>query len=627
MSDESELPPPAAPLPPPATGWAPPVPADPVAPEPPAAAPIAPVAVVGPPWWRRRVAALPVTAWLLLGALAAGAVVAGVLVLGGDDDPRLAIDVDSLPDTAPVESAPVSVAGTTPDPSTTPPPTAATVPPPTSEVAVSAPDTTTAASAPGTAPGTAPTLTIGDGAEPEAPLPAGDPEKSAFEYDDGLGAVWSGTINGVVETPLYWDDESGERCFVVLGTLTPEAADGLVSDSWSTPFVTLFVDGAEAELGEQSCDTQPLIGAGYRSLYDATATVGTTLAFFAEFSLPEATGVPQAVAVGDGDDWTFFDAALLDAAPAVQPGPVGALPLEPAPLAVDAPGTFTHLDEYTGDAWSGTVAGLVEVPLDEYSDIEGRCFAVVGTLTADALGSGLTTSPYAAPPLSVVADGVLVDDHYGCSSAEAEAAGYAWFNDTEVTAGTTVAVYATLIVPAPAAGEVQAIVVGDAWGDAPTVFAPLVLGELPRAVATPGPAPASELAAVGAPISVVQEYDETTWDVVVHGMRVEGDCVVVYSRSTLTAGDPQVPPELFVVAGGRLLPEAYDCDVAAATGAGYVEQWTEVSGVGASVDVYAAFRLPAGLGATQAIVVGRSGLADPVAVAPTVIPEIPPIPG
>lgn len=621
MSDESELPPPAAPLPPPTPGWAPPAPTVSVVshPEP------------APPWWRRRVAALPVAAWLAVGAVAIAAIVVGGLMLGGDDEARLAIDVDSLATVAPAGSTPpVTNSVADPDPVTTPPTTARTVTPTTSAVPDSAPPTTTPGSVPDTAPtttpGTAPPVALGDGSEPDGPLPAGDPEQSAFEYDDGFGAVWSGTISGVVETPLYFDDETGERCFVVLGTLTPEVVDGLVSDSWSTPYLTLFIDGDEAELGDQSCETEPLATAGYRSLYDATATVGTALAFYAEFSLPQSAGAPQAVAVGDGEEWTFFDATLLAAVPDVEPGPVGALPVDPVPLAPGAPGTFTHLDEYTGDSWSGTVSGVIEIPLDEFSDVEGRCFAVVGTLTADALGSGLTSSPYGAPPLAVVADGVLVDDYYGCSSEEAESAGYAWFNDTEVTAGTTVAVYATLIVPAPAAGELQAIVVGDAWGDAPTVFAPLVLDEVAPAALTPGPAPAAELAAVGTRLVVEQEYDETTWDVVVHGMIVEGDCVVVYSRSTLTAGEPQVQPELFLVAGGRLLPEAFDCDDSAATEAGYVEQWTEVQGVGASVDAYAAFRLPAGIGDAQAIVVGRTGLSEPVAVAPTVIAAIPPIP-
>lgn len=611
-------------------GWAPPSPPAPQPPRPPAvAAPLTPPpgfptdatppAVGATSWWRRRAAGLPVGAWVGVALVAVAAIVAVALVAGGGDEPKLAIDVTGLTTLAP---APTTTAAAAEPPARTNPATT----PATAVPATSGPATSVAATTPDSGPPAS--VVIGDGTKPDEPLPAGD-ASSAFRYDDTFGSVWAGTITGVVETPLYWDDDEGERCFVVLGTLTPEQFDGLVSDSWSTPYLTLFVGGDEAELGELMCDTAALADAGYRSLYDTSATVGTEVAFYAEFSLADSLGVPQAVAVGQGgDEWLFFDATLLDDVPAPVPGPVGELTVDPVAIGDGAPGPFAATDEYTGDVWSGTVVGLVETPLDEFAEEPGRCYTVLATATADVAGSGFTTSPYAAPPIGLIADGRLLDDAYGCAAAEVEEAGYAWFNDSEVTGGTTLQVYGQVLIPAPLPGDLQAIVVGDPWGEAPTVLDPFVLPDIPPATVTPGPPPATELAPAGMPVTVVQEYEETTWEVVVHGYVVTGDCVVVYATSTLTdGGQDEIPPEVYVIAGGRVVYESYDCDTSAATGAGYVEQWGEVPGPGAQLHTFAAFRVAPEFGPLQATVVGHALNTDPVAVQPAQISAPPPIPG
>lgn len=607
MSDQPELPPPPAP-----GGWAPP-PAAPAPAAPPAApAPMTPPPPLGPPpepWWRRRVAALPVVAWIAIVAVAAAAVVVGVVVSGGDD-PSLAIDV--APST--------TIAAPAPRPTVVP----ATAP------------TTVAASSPATAPGStsvsAPSTTdAGDadsalGATPDAPLPAGDPA-ARFEYADGFGAEWSGTVLGVVETPLWGEDDS-ERCFVVVGTLVPEAATGLLSDGWTAPAVTLFVDGDEADSGSAACMTEELELAGYRSLYTSYATVGTELYFYAEFSLPRAAGTPQAIAVSssEGYRWRFFEAAVLPGVPPVTISTVGQLTATPAPVGAGSPGTFRYTDEYTADAWSGTIDGLVEIDVDPSYDRPGRCYAVVGTLTAETAPSGLTTTPYAAPPIRLIADGRLLDEFYGCATDAPVAAGYTWFNETEVTAGTTLAAYTTVLVPDPYPGELQAVVVGDPWGDALTLISPFALDGFPTVATEPGPPPAAALVAAGAPVTVTDDYAEATWDVVVHGYTVQGDCVVVYARATLTAGEAgQTPPYLSMIAGGRAVAEDYVCDTAAATEAGYVEQWETASGVGQAVDVYIPFGVPPALGAPQAVVVGGPGVAEPIGVAPVELPGVPPI--
>jgi hypothetical protein len=466
---------------------------------------------------------------------------------------------------------------------------------------------------------------------------------STFQYADGFGSEWTGSIGGVVEVPPLWEDESAAiRCFAVIGTLTPTAFGGVVSDSWSTPYLTLFVDGDEAELSNAVCATDELAASGYRSMFEANVTLGTDFAFFTEFSLPESAGDPQAVAVSTGPgthgdaEWLFFDATLLAAPAPVTLGAVGPLAVDAAPISDGAPGAFTHTDDYTGDAWSGSILGLVEVPTDPAAALPGRCFAVIGTLTADAAGSGVFTSPYSAPTVSLIADGRLVADYYGCSTSEAEAAGYRWFNDAEITPGTSISVYATLVVPLPLPGQLQAIVVGDPWGEAPAVLAPHELGGFAPVTVTPGPPPGGDLTPAGTPFSVVRDADDANWDAIVHGYvptapgtgDQPGDCVVVYASFTLGAGSSEpVPPEVFLIAGGRLLPEDFDCDTDAARDAGYVEQWSQVGRIGQTVHVYAGFRIAPELGPPQAVVVGRGGLGEQMVVAPTELDAIPPIPG
>lgn len=637
-----------SPGPPPGPGWAPPSPTGWGPPEPgaTAAAHTAPTPVGR--WWSRSAAGLPVGAWMAMGVVAIAAIVTAAVMLGGDDRrPTLAIDVTELS----IPPGPETAPETTPTPTTvapdrpTPDSSAGRAP----GSGTNAATDTAAPQAPGTGPTGPPDSTrgsrpprpaIGDGTEPTGPLPVGDPDVSTFQYADGFGSEWTGSIGGVVEVPPLWEDEAAAiRCFAVIGTLTPTAFGGVVSDSWSTPYLTLFVGGDEAELSNAVCATDELAARGYRSMFEANVTLGTEFAFFTEFSLPESAGDPQAIAVSQGSpaqgdpEWVFFDATLLDAAAPATLGAVGPLAVEATPIGDGAPGAFTHIDDYTGDAWSGSILGLVEVPTDPAAQQPGRCFAVIGTLTADAAGAGALTSPYSAPSVALIADGRLVADYYGCSTSAAESAGYRWFNDAEITPGTTIAVYAALMVPQPLPGQLQAIVVGDPWVAAPAVLAPHELGDFAPVSVTPGPPPGGDLAPPGTPFSVAREADDDViWDALVHGYVPTapgaGECVVVYASFTLTAGSAEPsPPEVFLIAGGRLLAEDFECDTDAARAAGYVEQWSQVGRIGQSVHVYAGFRVAAELGPPQAVVVGRSGVGEQTVVAPAELDAIPPIPG
>lgn len=576
------------------------------------------------PWWRRRTAGLPVGAWVAVGIVAVLAIVVTAIALSGDAAaPRLAVDV-------PPAGAVTTPRPTGPDPSA-PPVTPTASPPDHSPAPTSSPARGSTAAPSSTAPATPPDDPDGAGQAPESPLPAGDPERSRFVYVDASDVTWTGTIDGVVEVPLYWEEDTGERCFVVLGTITPTGVPGLVSEAWSTPYVTVFIDGEEAEFGDLPCATEEIAAGGHGSLFDANVTAGTEYAFYVDFSLPEDAGQPQAVAVGDGiDAWTFFDATVLDEVPAYRRGPVGPLPVEPLPITDDQPGAFAHTDELIGDAWSGTIAGLVEIPLDEYAEQDGTCYAVLATVTADAVGAGAVTTAYAAPRTGLIAGGRLIDDFSGCSYGAPEDAGYLWFNDAEVTPGTQVSVYRTLFVPEEFAGDLQAIVVGDPWG-APTVLAPHVLGGFPPVDIVPGPPPAGDLAAAGTAFEQVDDYSGTTWTVTVHGhltnRGASGDqCVTVLVSATLTGGDVgEHPPLIGLIVGGRVVSEDFVCEDPAVREAGYVES-TRPRAIGDTVHLYAPFRVPDQLGDPQAIVVG-SGDEPPgqVLVAPSALSAVPPV--
>jgi hypothetical protein len=570
----------------------------------------------GGSFWSRKVAKLPVAAWIGVAVVAAAAIGGAVLVGGGDDDGpgRLAIDPDAVT-TATVAPAPTTVAvpGTTAAaPETTRPDTA--------------PDDTT----PDTTEPEQPE--IGDGSSPDSPFALGE----TVSYNDGFSAdEWDVRIDGLVEVPLYWDDDEGERCFVVVGTLTPTTTDKFVADAFGTPPITLFLDDAAAELGSLSCAVEDIAEMGYRSPYEANVTAGTEVAFYQEFSLPEDAGDPQAIAVAtDFEEFVFFDATPLPEVPEFEIGAVGPLTAEVAPLAEGSPASFEFTYESSGDTWSGTIAGLVEVPTDE--GLAGRCFAVLGTLTPGTIAEGIVSSPYTAPPLALMADGRLVDDYYGCTDDVPAEAGYRWWNELEVTAGTSKAVFATLIVPEPFPAELQAIVVGESWAETPAhLYQPLVLGSVPPVTPTPGVAAGVATTPVGTPVTYTSDWDEATWNVAVHGLLATaarfpddspGRCVLALADATLTAGDDEhTPPELFLIVDGQLIGEDFECDDTPAADAGYVSTYQPSLRQGGTASVYAAFRIPPDVTVEpEAIVVGRSGDGAQQYVAPTVIAQAPP---
>src|SRR5687768_9629567 len=167
----------------PSNAWAPPTPRGLPPPDASTAA-AAPHIRSGGRWSGGTAAGLPVRAWLVMGVVAIVGIVAGTLMLGGDDrEPTLAIDITnlSIPERPRTDSATethATVSHTGPDPG-----------------AEAGPDTVS--DRPGGPPGTEPDggpevpperAALGDGSQPTGPLPAGDPDVSTFEYADPFGS-------------------------------------------------------------------------------------------------------------------------------------------------------------------------------------------------------------------------------------------------------------------------------------------------------------------------------------------------------------------------------------------------------------------------------------------------------
>gem|GEM_PF-1182054 len=114
-----------------------------------------------------------------------------------------------------------------------------------------------------------------------------------------------------------------------------------------------------------------------------------------------------------------------------------------------------------GTVWEGAFDGIVEVPLHEYSEDEGRCFVIVGTMTPTKIADGaLTTSFMDIPQFDVLADGQIVNEFGWCDLDAVEAAGYKSRYDAEVTAGTEYAFYHDVFLPASVASDIELVIVG-----------------------------------------------------------------------------------------------------------------------------------------------------------------------
>ncbi len=321
-------------------------------------------------------------------------------------------------------------------------------------------------------------------------LPLGDPSASAFTWE---GTVGSGDIVDVylaalVELPISEYEDRDGSCSAVVGSFTPvTVSEGLVISAFRAPALYGAVNGTVAETGFGSCDTSGLESAGYAWTYDLASTVGTTFLFYEPFFVEGAGATLDAVVVGDvyfDDDLAFFAPTTSPSLPTI-PTQMGASIADGrslAPVGDPSLSTFTFASEYSpDDAWSGTIAGLVELPLSSFAEMEGRCFALLGTLVPTAIAEGDVSSPYTTPDLAVIGDGHELEDGYmECDDTVLEPVGYGYYLDAEVALNTPYPFWASFFVPATGAEpRLEAIVVGSSTTDDYLLFTPTVLPSTP----------------------------------------------------------------------------------------------------------------------------------------------------
>lgn len=158
--------------------------------------------------------------------------------------------------------------------------------------------------------------------------------------------------------------------------------------------------------------------------------------------------------------------AETDAAePTADAGASGGAGTASDPLAIDVP--WTYDSSFFGEEatqWEGSFEGLMTLPLDEWNeDQNGRCYAIVGTMTPTSIADDAFTNDFFdTPEFQVVVDGSVQDEFGFCDYSALEAAGYGALLDAEVSVGTEYKFYDTVYLPSTITGDVELIVLGSA---------------------------------------------------------------------------------------------------------------------------------------------------------------------
>ena len=310
-------------------------------------------------------------------------------------------------------------------------------------------------------------LNVREGATPApvtpAPTPTPEPPSpspNGFTYTEGAGVSWIGEVFGLAPTTISeFSDEVG-RCYLLVGQLTPQTIDsGVVSSGFETPAVGVIAGGEYID-DAFGCNAQPAEALGYDWILNAEALPGTTIPFHAHIFIPSTNqGAISSIVVGDprfNDDFLTFPAEIL----ASVPTPAGLLVGAPAPATPVAGSAFTYTDSAT-DSWTGKLESVNQVPFNQFDGRDGRCFVVLGELTPTSV-DGLVSSGFSTPNIGGLVAGRYVPDSFGCDTSAAEAQGYGWILNAEVTVGTPYKFFAVIVVPAANTAPLSQIVVGSA---------------------------------------------------------------------------------------------------------------------------------------------------------------------
>jgi hypothetical protein len=435
-------------------------------------------------------------------------------------------------------------------------------------------------------------------------------ENGTFTYTtDFYDTDWAGQLYGLVEIPLESYSDAVGTCFAVVGVMSPSRiGEGSISEGYTAPSLGLVVDGVLVDDGFD-CDTDPVSEVGYGPLYDARVTVGTDFAFFAAFLVEgDPASTPTALLLGDSDggDIVYFTADILSSTPIpeVRTG-AGAGDVEGL---VDA--RFSYRGEFDDVTWDAQLFGIVDGEKENYVDEPGSCLILVGQLTPTAIDGGQLSDGFDTPDMTLLANGVQIEDENDCDSEAIEASGYGRLYDAEVTVGTTYPFFAEYFIPDGATAE--SVIVGDPTQDGGARFYSVDLIDAAPLVdisASPGTLPEGITPVTGASFTYTDSFSETSWQVLIDGLvaiQVDefyddqvGRCFAVIGTITPT----EIPessvtngfdtPDIGLIAAGRAVAwNSFYCDDEALKANGYQELTNAEIPVGTVYPYFVTFFVP-----------------------------------
>ena len=280
-------------------------------------------------------------------------------------------------------------------------------------------------------------------------------------------------------------------------------------------------------------------------------------------------------------------------------------------------GTFTYTEDFYDTDWTGELYGLVEVPLENYSDAVGTCYALVGIMSPTRIGDGSISEGYTAPSLGLVVDGVLVDQGFDCDIGPVSDVGYGPLFDAQVTEGTDFAFYAAFLVEGDPASTPTAVSLGGSNDDEIIYFTADVISSAPVPDVQTGAGAGDVDDLLNAQFRYRGEFDDVTWDAQLVGI-VEGEkesyidesgsCLILLGSLTPTEIDGGQlsegfdTPDFTVLAAGTQIDDESNCDTETIEAAGYGRLYDAEVTLGTVYPFYAEFFIPEGATAESLIV-------------------------
>lgn len=287
------------------------------------------------------------------------------------------------------------------------------------------------------------------------------PLAGALGTSQKAGVTWEIRLGGIIETGPSSNADLPGRCIDIYGTMAPVALQDSASVAGtagaSTPEIGVLHSG-EFYQGRPvpSCDHSAVEGAGHRPS-NRLVVAGKVHPFHLTVVIPD--GAIDAVIVGSDAGGGFT--ARPDFSTEVQPPDTS----WSSPVSFDsgrlAGTTYEYTDRFTD--WVYELRAMVEIETAAAVG-EGRCFAVLGTVTPTRVSwTPAVTDPGEAPPIAAIGDGYM---YWGgenqCEMAAVEQAGYSSLRSLGLAEGETAAFAAPFLLPGGV--DIDVVTVGRATG-------------------------------------------------------------------------------------------------------------------------------------------------------------------